>query len=82
MNTYFSKDISQATAWEKKEIHKDLVKIKIKGNCLATIQWNCDDDSLYGVSYLDESVNNASYNGCIWYYEPISQLLADIEAQL
>ena len=80
MNTYFSKDISLATAREIKEIHEDLVKIK--GNCLATIQWNCDNDSLYGVSYLDESVDNASDNGCIWYYEPASDLLADIQAQL
>ena len=78
MNTYFSKDISRATAWEKKEILDALSRIK---DCLATIQWN-QDDSLYGVSYLDESVNNASDNGCIWYYEPASELLADIKAQL
>ena len=80
MNTYFSKNISKAMDSEKKEILKDLVAIK--GNCLATIQWNSEDNSLYGVSYLDESVINASDNGCIWYYEPVSDLLADIQAQL
>ena len=80
MNTYFNKNISQAYDWEKEEILKDL--LEIPSNCLATIQWNIEDDSLYAVSYLDESVNNASDNGCIWHYEPVSQLLADIQAQL
>ena len=80
MNTYFCKNISKAYDWEKKQILRDLTKIP--KNCLTTIQWNCEDDSLYGVSYLNESVSNASDNGCIWYYEPASDLLADIQAQL
>lgn len=81
MKTYFSKDISQAYEWEVKEIVEELSKIT-PSDCLATIQWNCDDDSLYGVSYLDESVDNASNNGCIWYYEPAGELLAEVKAQL
>lgn len=81
MNTYFSKDISQAYDWEIKEILEQLSKIA-PSDCLATIQWNEEDDSLYGVSYLDESVNNPSDHGYIWYYEPASQLLAEIQAQL
>ena len=80
MRTYFSKDLSGASVWEMQTIVNDLASIP--ENCLATIQWNQSDDSLYGVSYLDESVDNASDNGCIWYYEPVSELLADIKAQL
>ena len=80
MKTYFKKDISQAYDWEKEEILKDL--LEIPSNCLATIQWNIEDDSLYGVSYLDESVENSSNHGYIWKYEPAGELLADIEAQL
>jgi len=79
--TYFSTDISKAHDWEKKQILDVLSKI-VPSDCLATIQWNCDDDSLYGVSYLDESVDNASNNGCIWYYEPACELLAEVKAQL
>ena len=79
-NTYFSKNLLGALSWEIKAIVNQLKEIP--SNCLATIQWNCEDDSLYVVSYLDESVDNASDNGCIWHYEPVSQLLADIQAQL
>ena len=79
MRTYFSKNLLGALNWEIKAIVNELKAIPL--NCLATIQWN-EDDSLYAVSYLDESVNNASDNGCIWHYEPVSQLLADIQAQL
>ena len=80
METYFKKDISQSYDWEKEEILDALSRIK--GNCLATIQWNCEDDSLYSVSYLDESVENSSNHGYIWKYEPAGELLADIQAQL
>jgi len=79
-NTYFSKNLLGALNWEIQTIVNELKAIPL--NCLATIQWNEDDDSLYGVSYLDESVDNASDNGCIWYYEPAGDLLADIQAQL
>ena len=80
MNTYFSKDVSQASKWELDSILDELEKVP--GNSMATIQWNSDDDSLYGVSYLDESVNNPSDHGYIWYYEPASELLAEVNAQL
>jgi hypothetical protein len=80
MNTYFSKNLTGASNWEIQTIASELASIP--ENCLATIQWNQSDDSLYGVSYLDDSILNASDNACIWYYEPASQLLADIQAQL
>jgi hypothetical protein len=80
MNTYFSKNLTGASNWEIQLVVSELASIP--ENCLATIQWNQSDDTFYGVSYLDESVINASDNGCIWYYEPVSDLLADIKAQL
>lgn len=80
IKTYFNKDISQALDWEKKQILEDLMKIP--SDCLATIQWNCEDDSLYGVSHLDQSVGNTSDNGYIWHYEFAGELLADVKAQL
>lgn len=80
MRTYFSKDLSGASIWEAQTIASELESIP--SDCLATIQWNCQDDSLYGVSYLDESVTNPSDHGHIWHYEPASELLAEIKAQL
>lgn len=80
MRTYFSKNLSEASNWELQTIVNELAAIP--ENCLATIQWNSEDDSLYGVSYLDESVENASDRGYIWHYEPAGELLAEVRAQL
>lgn len=80
MKTYFSKNLSGASNWEVQTIVNELESIPSNG--LATIQWNCDDDSLYGVSYLDESVDNASDHGYIWKYEPAGELLAEVRTQL
>ena len=80
MKTYFSKNLNGASNWELQTIVNELSAIA--PNCLATIQWNSDDDSLYGVSYLDESVDNASDRGYIWKYEPAGELLAEVKAQL
>ena len=80
MRTYFSKDLSGASVWEMQAIVNELASMP--ENCLATIQWNCDDNSFYGVSYLDESIDNASDRGYIWKYEPAGELLAEVKAQL
>jgi hypothetical protein len=80
MRTYFSKDFSQASKWELDSILDELEKISL--NSITTIQWNSDDDSLYGVSYLDESVDNSSDHGYIWHYEPTCNLLAEVRAQI
>ena len=77
--TYFKKNIKGASNWEVRCIFKELLSIPKES--LATIQWN-SDDSLYGVSYLDESVINPSDNGYIWHYEKAGELLAEIKAQL
>lgn len=78
MNTYFSKNIKNKSDYEKSEIYSELKAIPI--GSFATIQWNCNDDTLYGVSYI--TCDNASDNGYIWHYEPIEILLEDIKAQL
>ena len=80
MNTYFSKDFLRASKWELDSILDELEKIPV--NSMTTIQWNSEDDSLYGVSYLNESVSNPSDHGYIWYYEPAGKLLAEVKAQL
>ena len=79
MNTYFSKNIAKSEAWEIETI---LNHLKNNSDNLTTIQWNMDDDSLYTVSSLPEWINNSSDHGYIWHYEPASQLLAEIQAQL
>lgn len=77
MRTYFCKNLSQASDWEKSEIIKKLEKCPKES--LATIQWNYDD-SLYGISYV--TCENTSDEGLVWHYEPVESLLAEIKAQL
>jgi hypothetical protein len=79
MNTYFNKNISKATEWEKTEVFRELKKLP--ENTLATIQWNISDDSLYGVSSLDPSVENPSDHGLIWHYEDAGKLLREIKGE-
>jgi hypothetical protein len=81
MNTYFSKDLSKAKKWEKEAILSALLEDCKNGAWHSTIQWNCDTDSLYGVSSLEE-IENPSDNGLIWHYEPTFSLLQEIKNQL
>lgn len=76
MKTYFSKDLTNKSLWEKTEVIRELEKLP--ENTLATIQWNIDDDTLYGVSSLDLSVENPSDHGLIWHYEEAGKLLRSI----
>jgi hypothetical protein len=76
MNTYFNKNLEKAMTWEKSHVISELEKLP--ENTLATIQWNISDDSLYGVSSLDPSVENPSDHGLIWHYEDVGKLLRSI----
>lgn len=79
MNTYYSANIKNKNSFEIETI---LDHLKNNSDNLTTIQWNMDDDSLYTVSSLPEWITNSSDHGYIWHYEPASQLLAEIQAQL
>ena len=78
--TYFSIDFTNKPLWEKTEVIRELEKLP--ENTLATIQWNINDDTLYGVSSLDPSVENPSDHGLIWHYEDAEKLLRSIRSQL
>ena len=78
--TYFSKNLSKAKRWEKEAVLQALREDYKSGNYWSTIQWN-PNDSLYGVSSLEE-MPNTSDGGYIWHYERTVDLLHEIEAQL
>jgi hypothetical protein len=80
MNTYFSKDLSKAKKWEKEAILSALLEDYKNGAWHSTIQWNYND-SLYGVSSLEE-IENTSDNGLVWHYEPTFSLLEEIKNQM
>jgi len=73
MNTYFSTNLKGKSLFAKTEVIRELAKLP--ENTLATIQWDSEEDHLYSVSYLDESIDNASDNGYIWTYYPAGELL-------